>query len=35
VHWRLLTTHEVTTLAQARQIVIWYRMRWTIDIDQA
>ena len=35
VHWRLLTTHEVTTLAQTRQIVIWYRMRWTIDIDQA
>ena len=35
VHWRLLTTHTVTTLEQARQIVAWYRMRWTIDIDQA
>jgi len=31
VHWRLLTTHEVTTPAQTRQIVIWYRMRWTIE----
>ena len=31
VHWRLLTTHPVTTLAQARQIVIWYRMRWIIE----
>ena len=27
VHWRLLTTHTVTTLEQARQIVAWYRMR--------
>ncbi len=31
VHWRLLTTHPVTTLAQARAIVTWYRMRWTIE----
>jgi hypothetical protein len=31
VHWRLLTTHEVTTLAEARQIVDLYRMRWTIE----
>ena len=31
VHWRLLTTHAVTTLAQARQIVAWYRMRWIIE----
>jgi hypothetical protein len=31
LHWRLLTTHEVTTLAQARQIVVWYRMRWIIE----
>jgi Transposase DDE domain len=27
----LLTTHEVTTLEQARQIVVWYRMRWIIE----
>ena len=31
LHWRLLTTHEVTTTEQARQIVLWYRMRWTIE----
>ena len=31
VHWRLLTTHEAATLEQARQIVIWYRMRWIIE----
>ena len=31
VPWRLLTTHRVTTLAQARQIVSWYRMRWIIE----
>lgn len=31
VHWRLLTTHPVNTLAEARQIVTWYRSRWTIE----
>lgn len=31
VQWRLLTTHEVTTLEQARQIVRWYRMRWIVE----
>jgi hypothetical protein len=31
LHWRLLTTHPVTTLAEACQIVAWYRMRWTIE----
>jgi hypothetical protein len=31
VHWRLLTTHPVATLAQARQIVAWYRLRWIIE----
>jgi Transposase DDE domain len=31
LHWRLLTTHSVTTLADARQIVAWYRMRWSIE----
>jgi hypothetical protein len=29
--WRLLTTHTVTMLEQARQIVAWYRMRWIIE----
>lgn len=31
VHWRLLTTHPVNMPAEARQIVDWYRMRWTIE----
>jgi len=31
VHWRLLTTHTVTTLEQARRIVAWYRLRWIIE----
>jgi hypothetical protein len=31
VHWRLLTTHRVGSAAEARQIVAWYRMRWTIE----
>ena len=35
LHWRLLTTHAVTTVAEAQEIVRWYRLRWTIDIDQA
>lgn len=31
VHWRLFTTHAVETLADALQIVAWYRMRWIIE----
>jgi Transposase DDE domain len=31
VHWRLLTTHAVTTAAEARQIIDWYRQRWNIE----
>jgi hypothetical protein len=31
VHWRLLTTHAVATLAEARQVVAWYRRRWIIE----
>jgi hypothetical protein len=31
VHWRLLTTHEVTDAAAAWQIVDWYKMRWIIE----
>jgi Transposase DDE domain len=31
VHWRLLTTHPVTSLAQAREITGFYRQRWTIE----
>lgn len=31
IHWRLLTTHAVTNLEQARRIVDLYRMRWIIE----
>ncbi|TIR42112.1 MAG: IS4 family transposase [Mesorhizobium sp.] len=31
VHWRLLTTHSVATVAQARRVVDLYRSRWVIE----
>jgi IS4 transposase len=31
IHWRLLTTHEVTSLGGARRIVELYRLRWIIE----
>ena len=31
IHWRLLTTHTVTNLAEARRIVELYRTRWNIE----
>lgn len=31
IHWRLLTTHEVANLGEARKIVDLYRLRWTIE----
>lgn len=31
IHWRLLTTYDVTTLDEARRIVRLYRLRWTIE----
>jgi hypothetical protein len=31
VHWRLLTTHALSSLAEARRVVDWYRQRWTIE----
>jgi hypothetical protein len=31
IHWRLLTTHAVTNLGEARKIVDLYRMRWAIE----
>jgi hypothetical protein len=31
LHWRLLTTHTVTSLSEARRIVDLYRMRWAIE----
>ncbi len=30
-HWRLLTTHQVNDPADARRIVGFYRLRWTIE----
>lgn len=31
IHWRLLTTRSVTSLAEARRVVELYRMRWAIE----
>jgi hypothetical protein len=31
VHWRLLTTHTVATLEDARRMTGFYRQRWTIE----
>ncbi len=30
-HWRLLTTHTINDIADARRIVDFYRQRWTIE----
>jgi hypothetical protein len=31
LHWRLLTTHAITSLADARRVIDLYRVRWTIE----
>jgi hypothetical protein len=31
VHWRLLTTHALATLSDARRVIGFYRTRWTIE----
>ena len=31
LHWLLLTTHPVTTVAEAWRIVEWYKRRWLIE----
>jgi hypothetical protein len=31
VHWRLLTTHAVATMDDARRVIGLYRTRWTIE----
>ena len=31
LHWRLLTTHDVTSTDAAWQIVAWYKLRWIIE----
>ena len=32
VHWRLLTTHCITTVEEALQVIRWYGMRWQIEM---
>src|SRR5205807_8346003 len=31
IHWRLLTTHDVATLPEARRVIDLYRRRWIIE----
>lgn len=31
IHWRILTTHAVTTAEEALQIIYWYKQRWHIE----
>lgn len=31
VHWMLLTTHKVTNIEEAKQIILWYRQRWNVE----
>lgn len=31
VHWLLLTSHRLASPEDARRIIAWYRMRWTIE----
>jgi DDE family transposase len=31
LHWRLVTTHEITDTAKAWQVVGWYQARWIIE----
>jgi len=31
IHWRLLTTHNVSDIASAMTIITWYKTRWLIE----
>lgn len=32
IHWILLTTHTINNFSEAFQIVVWYSMRWQIEL---
>lgn len=31
IHWRLITTHAVRTMKEAKKVIFWYRLRWTLE----
>ena len=31
IHWRILTTHAVTNVQEAIQVIQWYKQRWHIE----
>ena len=31
IYWRLLTSHRIDSLAQALQVIGWYKLRWMIE----
>ena len=31
IYWRLLTTHKINNIKEAKQIVLWYSWRWIIE----